>query len=489
MTAALAMLRRWTQPTIGQRVLLALLAAFFLVWAMLVLYFYIQFRQELAVDQGLKKLGRALTASLHQVKDEAEAVTVMKAAATQFDTLRISGNPGGSTLMQLRELRGGRDERDELDGRLVYASPNLGARQLEGPLGQVIETDLHGSPYWVYGSDAGRWALHLAEPPITGAWVVERNAGRVLPHLLLSFPLVLLPVWLAVRHGLRPLQQLAGRIARRGKTDLSPIGFDPPYAELKPLTAALERMLRQLRDKVAQERAFVHDAAHELRTPMAVIAAQAHALAGAADAAERESAQLHLEQAIARASHLTQQLLDLALLDDAQAAAPRRIDLAQFARQLIAQAVPQAMARGIELTFDAPDSLQADVDVPAFQSVLENLLHNAIRYVQDGAQVAVTLRAGTESATATATATDADGLLLSVVDDGPGIPVAEQARVFERFYRGTDGVAQEVSGSGLGLAIVMQAVHRMGGRVSIVEGLAPGSGVGFLVLLPSNSSH
>jgi two-component system sensor histidine kinase QseC len=87
-------------------------------------------------------------------------------------------------------------------------------------------------------------------------------------------------------------------------------------------------------------------------------------------------------------------LLDLALLDDAQGAAPRRIDLAQFARQLIAQAVPQAMARGIELTFDAPDSLQADIDVPAFQSVLENLLHNAIRYVHDGAQVVVTLRAG-----------------------------------------------------------------------------------------------
>lgn len=463
MTAALAMLRHWVRPTIGQRVLLALLAAFFLVWAMLVLYFYIQFRQALAVDQGLKKFGRALTASLLEVKDEAEAVTVMKAAATQFDTLRISGNPGGSTLMQLRDRR---------DGRLIYTSPNLGARQLEGPLARVIEADLQGSPYWVYGSEAGRWTLHLAEPPITGAWVVERNAGRVLPHLLLAFPLVLLPVWFAVRHGLRPLQQLADRIARRGKTDLSPIGFDPPYAELKPLTAALERMLQQLRDKVAQERAFVHDAAHELRTPMAVIAAQAHALAGAGTVQERESARHHLEQAIARASHLTQQLLDLALLDDAQGAAPKRIDLAQFTRQLLAQAVPQAMARGIELTFDAPDSLDADIDVPAFQSVLENLLHNAIRYVQDGAQVVVTLRAV------------ADVLTLSVADDGPGIPAAEQARVFERFYRGTDGAAQEASGSGLGLAIVMQAVHRMGGQVAIVEGLTPGRGVGFRVLLP-----
>ena len=281
---------------------------------------------------------------------------------------------------------------------------------------------------------------------------------------------MLLPVWLAVRLGLRPLQRLADLIARRGSSDLSPIGYDPPQAELKPLTSALERMLRQLRDKLTQERAFVHDAAHELRTPMAVIAAQAHALAGAADAAERERAQLHLEQAIARASHLTQQLLDLALLDDAQPSAPKRVDVAQFARGLLAQAAPQAMARGIELALEAPDSLRAEVDVPALQSVLENLLHNAIRHVPDGAQVAMTLRVE-------------DGrLALLVADDGPGIPAAERERVFERFHRGAG--AHETPGSGLGLAIVKQAVHRMGGEVAIVDGLAPGRGVGFSVRLP-----
>ncbi|MFM9923072.1 HAMP domain-containing sensor histidine kinase [Variovorax sp. H27-G14] len=70
--------------------------------------------------------------------------------------------------------------------------------------------------------------------------------------------------------------------------------------------------------------------------------------------------------------------------------------------------------------------------------------------------------------------------MLSVVDDGPGIPAVEHPHVFERFYR---GVGQEASGSGLGLAIVMQAVHRMGGRVAIVEGLLPGRGVGFRVQL------
>ena len=451
----------WPGPSIGRRVLAAMLIAFVGVWLMLLAYFYVEFRQALAVDQGLKKLGRAMSASLREVDSDAQAVGVMRSTATQFRTLRISGNPGGSVWMELRR-------RD--DGAVLYRSASLGDRVLDAPAPQVIERDFDGVSYWVHGTEAGRWRLQLAEPRITGWWVLERNATRLLPYLLLAFPIVLLPVWLAVRLGLRPLQRLADLIARRGSSDLSPIGYDPPQAELKPLTSALERMLRQLRDKLTQERAFVHDAAHELRTPMAVIAAQAHALAGAADAAERERAQLHLEQAIARASHLTQQLLDLALLDDAQPSAPKRVDVAQFARGLLAQAAPQAMARGIELALEAPDSLRAEVDVPALQSVLENLLHNAIRHVPDGAQVAMTLRVE-------------DGrLALLVADDGPGIPAAERERVFERFHRGEG--AHETPGSGLGLAIVKQAVHRMGGEVAIVDGLAPGRGVGFSVRLP-----
>ncbi|MFS2055160.1 sensor histidine kinase, partial [Variovorax sp. CT11-76] len=265
----------WPGPSIGRRVLAAMLIAFVGVWLMLLAYFYVEFRQALAVDQGLKKLGRAMSASLREVDSDAQAVGVMRSTATQFRTLRISGNPGGSVWMELRR-------RD--DGAVLYRSASLGDRVLDAPAPQVIERDFDGVSYWVHGTEAGRWRLQLAEPRITGWWVLERNATRLLPYLLLAFPIVLLPVWLAVRLGLRPLQRLADLIARRGSSDLSPIGYDPPQAELKPLTSALERMLRQLRDKLRQERAFVHDAAHELRTPMAVIAAQAHALAGAADA-------------------------------------------------------------------------------------------------------------------------------------------------------------------------------------------------------------
>lgn len=448
------------RPTLVRRIIFALLAAFVIVWLALVAYDHYKFRQAIALDQGLKKLGRGLTAALVQLDTDEQARVVMNATATLYETLRISGNRPGSVLMQLRDQQ----------GHTVYASPALQGVTLSGSAMQVVNQQVNGNTFWVYRSEAGRWALHVAEPQITDAQILDFNGRRVLPYLLLAFPFVLLPVWLAAKHGLRPLQQLADRIAQRGTTDLSPIGLDLKYAELKPLVAALEGLLQQLRGKIQRERAFVHDAAHELRTPMAVIAAQAHALSGADSKEDRARAQTHLEQAIERASLLTQQLLELALLDEAQPATPKEVDVAQLVRQILAQAAPRAMARRIDLDFDAPDSLAAQIDVPAFQSILENLLNNALRYVQDGARIAVTL-SGDESS-----------LVLSVKDDGPGIAESERERVFERFYR---GAGHEAAGSGLGLSIVKQAVERTGGEVVIADGLAD-RGVGFRVTFPHN---
>jgi two-component system sensor histidine kinase QseC len=264
------------------------------------------------------------------------------------------------------------------------------------------------------------------------------------------------------------LQRLARLIAQRGRDDLQPVGFNARHRELKPLEQSLDHLFAQLRQKVERERAFVQDAAHEIRTPLAVITAQAHVMARSPIEEERMHAQAHLEQAIARTSHLAQQLLDLAALDDAQRPAPRDLDVAQWLRGALAQAAPQAMERQIELSLDAPDTLPARLDQPAFESIAHNLIDNAVRYTPNGGNVAVALwREGT-------------ALHLSVQDDGPGIVATEQTHVFERFYR---GLGHAANGSGLGLAIVRQAVLRMGGQVQIGAGLN-GRGVGFFVSIP-----
>jgi signal transduction histidine kinase len=272
---------------------------------------------------------------------------------------------------------------------------------------------------------------------------------------------------------LQPLQQLASRIAQRNTDELQPVGFNARHRELKPLEQSLDHLFARLRQKVERERAFVQDAAHEIRTPLAVISAQVHVMARSRSKHERIQAQAHMEEAIARTSHLAQQLLDLAALDEAQRPAPSDLDVAQWLRAALAHAAPQAMARRIELSLEAPDSLQARLDLPALESIAHNLIDNALRYVQEGGNVSVTLRQ------------DGDHLHLAVQDDGPGIAVTEHQRIFERFYR---GLGHAANGSGLGLAIVRQAALRMGGQVRVGDGLGgpSGPGVGFFVSMSLN---
>ncbi|RYF42493.1 MAG: HAMP domain-containing histidine kinase [Comamonadaceae bacterium] len=457
-------IQRLLRPSLVQRVFLSLLLAFGLVLVALEAYTYLEFRQAIARDQGLKRVGRAFTVALSGVTQEQQAVTAMQGIADSFRSLRVSSNPPGSLLIQLQDLT----------GRILYSSPALGTHTLAGADLRVQVHTVNGRPHWVYQSDMPLWSLRVAEPEMDAAWVLNYNLRRMLPYLLVAFPVVLIPVWLAVWLGMKPLQRLADRVATRGPTDLSPIGLDAKYAEIKPLVAALDGMLAQLRAKVERERAFVQDAAHEMRTPMAVISAQAHALAGAATAADRAQARAHLEHAIARASHLTQQLLELASFDDAQRAQVRAVDLAQLVRQVIAQAAPAAIAARIELRLEAPDSLAARVDVAAFQSLVENLLNNALLHARGATQIAVGLQLieGLQ--------THAGWLQLTVEDDGPGIASAERERVFERFWRGADAQA---AGTGLGLAIVRQAAARMGGTAHAKAGLE-GVGAGFHVRLP-----
>jgi two-component system, OmpR family, sensor histidine kinase QseC len=447
-----------SQPSMVRRGVGSVLLAFVVVWAVLLCYQYFQIKQTIANDSGFQKFGNALTLTLAQVSARDEASTLIAGTAQWVNTRRVEIGvlPG---VMQFELL--------SRDGQRIFASAQLGSQPLVGTSGQLVEQEVLGQTHRIYQGDTPQWRLNIAEPKRSDAAILSYNGRALLPYLLLALPIVLLAVWLSVLHGLRPLQQLTERIAVRKDNELSPIGFEAKHQELKPLVHSLDAMLAQLRHKVARERAFVQDAAHELRTPMAVITAQAHVMAHTHSLDERLLAQQHLDGAITRASHLAQQLLDLAALDDAKRPPARTLDIALWLRQLLAQAAPRAMARHIELSLEAPDSVVRTVEVPALESIVQNLLDNALRYVPDGGMVAVTLRS------------EAAGLTLSVQDDGTGIAPEEHARVFERFYRGS---GHEVTGSGLGLAIVQQAVLRLGGSVHVGPGLA-GRGVGFTVQL------
>ena len=455
----MSLLRRWWQPTLTRRVVAALLIAFSLVWAVLVVFQYAQIILG-DRDEGPRNLMGFATSVLRQVDRPEQAQAIAAAVEAQVNELHRAAEAPGSLLLQLQ---------DRETQRILFSSADAGPALLAGSAGQGVVQTLGGTAYRVVSGETPRWALRVGVPEYDTSWMLIRLGRELTSYLLIAFPCVLLPIWLAVSRGLRPLRQFSQHIAQRSADHLAPLAIEPKHAELKPLAQALDALLDKLRTKVAREHAFVQDAAHELRTPMAVISAQAHVLALATEAQERRDAEQRLDRAIARASHLVQQLLQLAQADrPSRCEASGEIDVAQLVRQELAQWAPAAMMHRLDLWLDAPDALHWPINPAALQTMLHNLLDNALRYVPPERQLAVDLSA------------TADELVLQVADDGPGIAEAERELVFERFYR---VAGHDAPGSGLGLAIVRQTASAHGGCVTLGPGLG-GRGCRFTVKLP-----
>lgn len=450
----------WLRPTLTRRLIGALLLAFALCAVLLLLQDQLDIQRTLATDSPLRQFGRGLAAGLDEIDDAPTAARVLDGHLRFINRVReVQHITQGPLLARLVDP----------EGHTAYASG--AAFDIAKP--GTSEQQIGGRTFWTYRRDGPRWSLRLAEPALSRASMLSFASWELAKQLMLAFPLMLLPLWVAVYTGLTPLRRFARRLhALDPKQDLEPLGADLRYGELRPLGQAFDALLQRLRQRRARERAFVHEAAHELRTPLAVVATQAHALVQAGDASSRATAAAALQQAISRSAHLSRQLLDLASLDNEQPANPTAIDLAQFCAEHLAEQAGIARERGITLALEGPHHLPVRVDGVALHSVLQNLLDNALRYAGRGARIEVHLDSTPE------------GPCLAVADDGPGIAAAERPLVFERFWRGS---GHDVAGSGLGLAIVARAAERLGAAVSVRDGLARpgGCGVRFELRLPA----
>jgi signal transduction histidine kinase len=453
-----------------RRVWFAVLIAYPLIWLALLSHQFVFESTALTqtmparLEQDLHSLQRYTTAQ--------EAAAFMQSAMLRYQTFRDT-QPG------YIELWSSDNRRIFFNPARPYPYPPLTAPLSSQPL-HSVGTVIDGTPYRIYRRDSLRWSLRLALPELTLIDLIKRDGldpGLIVP-MLIALPLLLLPLGLAVKRGLLPLRVLSGQLAGRKAQDLAPLDFDVKYGELKPTVAALDALLQQLSGKIVREQGFVQDAAHALRTPMALIAAQAHVLARARTPEARLDAEQDINHAIARASHVIRQLLELARVDGMLAPNRQNWDVAQLARHDLAQMALTAMACQIELELEAPETLLHVLERNTFQSILHNLVDNAIRYGKPGGTVLVDLQKQGED------------LLLSVSDDGPGIALEEREAVFERFYRGSGqdgsahGSAHDTHGAGLGLAIVRQAAARLGGSVALLSA-ANGRGCRFVVQIPA----
>ncbi|WP_417691992.1 ATP-binding protein [Pseudomonas sp.] len=293
-------------------------------------------------------------------------------------------------------------------------------------------------------------------------WVGERDDVRsdlvdrivrhtVVPNLIGSLILAAV-IWLAIGWGLKPLVDMAAKLRARHPGSLEPLQLVPLPSELEPMQAALNRVLAQIQELMGRERRFIADAAHEMRTPLAVLRVHAQNLMEAGNEQSRRESLQHLIVGVDRTTRLVNQLLTMARLEpQAGVPAPAVIDLPATVRESLVQMTPWLLSKGLELVLDVSDDIgPVRIDPVSIDIALNNLVTNAASFSPPNGLITVRL------------ARQGDHYELAVEDQGPGIDEAERDRLFERFYsRGND------QGAGLGLTIVRTIANRLGGQVRL----------------------
>lgn len=341
-----------------------------------------------------------------------------------------------------------------MDGRTIYASQPHAALPARAVLG-FADVSVQGQVWRTFGTAAGLRVIQVAQPRAIRSRLAAQAAFRAVLPLLLAAPVLALIMGWLVTATLKPLSRVSREVMARGADALSPLPAAGLPDEVAPLVGSLNLLLERLSQAFDAQRAFVADAAHELRSPLTALKLQVQLLRRAPDAAAREEATAALQAGVERATRLVEQLLTLARNEPgARPETFARVDLAEAVRQGLVDVAPLADARGTQLELDAPEPVPVQGDATALTALARNLADNAVRYAPAGARVCVQVRG------------DARGPLLIVDDSGQGIAPRERERVFDRFWR-REASAATTAGTGLGMAIVKSVAERHGAQVTL----------------------
>jgi two-component system OmpR family sensor kinase len=310
-----------------------------------------------------------------------------------------------------------------------------------------------GRLYRVYSARTPATVIKVAQDlRARGRMAAGLAVQAVLPALLLV-PLLLAAVWLMARRATRPILRVRDQVAGRAVEDLSPLPVAGLPDEVLPLVEEINLLFSRLDRAFAAQRDFVADAAHELRTPLAALRLQVQGLQRAGTEPVRVLATARLLEGVDRATRLVEQMLLLARQDAATGPGEvARVDLVEVAALAMADVLPSALAKGIDLGLEDGAAGAALGQEGPLRILVRNLLENAVKYTPRGGIVDLAVR------------THGNRVALVVADSGPGIPPEERQRVFDRFYRLP---GQEGLGNGLGLAIVKAVAERYQGRVEL----------------------
>jgi len=288
----------------------------------------------------------------------------------------------------------------------------------------------------------------------------------VLPQLLLILS-ALLVVWLGISRGLQPLQHLRREITARSHRDLSPVDEGHAPMEVLPIIDSINGLMARLDKAMSAQQRFVSNAAHQLRTPVAGLITKIDLALRQTDRESLLHSLQQLRMSAERIARLVSQMLDLAKVGPDANKMPelKPLNLTETVQEVTRAWFSQALGKNIDIGYEGPDQeIMISGDKFLIKILLDNLLDNALRYSPPGSSVTTKLEKN-------------GSIILSVEDDGPGIPVEERDSVFQRFYR---ILGNNVEGSGLGLSIVKEIANLHEATVVIDD---PGDHAGTVVKL------
>lgn len=303
----------------------------------------------------------------------------------------------------------------------------------------------HNEEWRTYSRRKQNLIVQIAQPTIVWQTLAAKIALRSLFPLLILIPILAGLIWVVVGRSLKPLLLFTDAVKRRSPEALQPLALDGLSPEVIPVCHALNELLAKLDQSLSKQRAFIADAAHELRTPLAALKLQLQLVERTHDETQRQVGLEKLHERLDRANHLVHQLLTLARHEPGAEKKPQQeLELRLLAEQVIIDFYPLALSKKIELGLDA-DPMTPNVmgNSEDLRILLNNIVDNAVRYTPEGGKVDMLLRYADNH------------VILKVIDNGPGIAQQDRLRVFDRFYRCE---ANETLGSGLGLSIAKNIV-------------------------------
>lgn len=451
------------KPTLRSRIALRLLVPLVLMWALGTI---------VALSVSNYFAGEAFDRSL---LDDAYAVAANVRMTDTGPLLSLSPREMGSLLFDQSESM--YFAVFKADGMMVAG--HAGLRPLPLPIGAkaaFVFTDI-----MLQNRELRVVSLRVGEPTQFTVMMGQTSTSRnrllrrllmysVVPQVLL---LSLLAWWLlrVIQRDLQPLAELQRAVDQRDARDLTPVPSSvttgASTCDVERLGLAVNSMLERLSESIKAQREFAGNVAHELRNPLAGIRAQAdYALANSNPQVWREQLQ-GIAHGEARASHMVEQLLALALADEAKASLQlERIDINELARNVLLRFLPKADAAGVDLGGEGLDETMIVLaDAALMEGILGNLLDNALRYgCTEHPQVTVSVTSFGSS------------VVLAVTDNGPGMTELEAEQLRGRWVRGeADHGGYSQGSAGLGLAIVSRYAELLGARMTLAPvGEAPG---------------